>query len=257
MMNILAIDTVTEFCSVSLTYQGETRQVMSDASTTHSHLVLDMVKELTRSFGIHLSELDALAVDIGPGSFTGVRIGLGVAQGLAYGSDLSVIGVGSLETLSVSKPGALVIPALDARMGQIYCSIYDTREGVTSLCEPLVCDPDGVEFGSLVHLILPVDTQDQNGINQDKGETKIYGLGNGWAEYYDPMMNSLAKEAKARNSRFIEEGVFSCVAECYPEARMVAEVAQLKGMSAAVSPMHLLASYVRNQVAKKSKPHSM
>ena len=257
-MNILAIDTVTEFCSVSLTYQGESRQVVSDASTTHSHLVLDMVKELTNGFGIHLAELDVLAVDIGPGSFTGVRIGLGVVQGLAYGSDLSVIGVGSLESLSISKPGSLVVPALDARMGQVYCGVYDTREGVDELCEPLVCNPDSAEFSALAHLISSNDgIADRNSVIHDNEGPTIYGLGNGWAEYFEPMMNSLAKEAKPHSHRFTAEEMFFCEPGCHPEARMVAEVAQLKGMAAAVSPMHLLASYVRNQVAKKPKPHSV
>ena len=100
-MRLLAIDTATEACSVALAGVGYTileRHVVDPKG--HSNLVLAMVDSLLSEAGIARDDLDAIGVDIGPGSFTGVRIGVGIAQGLSFGLKLPLIGVSSLMVLA-------------------------------------------------------------------------------------------------------------------------------------------------------------
>ena len=100
-MKLLAIDTVTEACSVALFGVGDTileRYIVEERG--HSNLVLGMIDSLLSEAGIGRDDLDALAVDIGPGSFTGVRIGIGIGQGLSLGLGLPLIGVSSLMVLA-------------------------------------------------------------------------------------------------------------------------------------------------------------
>ena len=131
-LKILAIDTATEACSVALNLHGTVTQRFEIAPNGHSKLVLDMAESLLKQCGLDLQQLDALAVDVGPGSFTGLRIGVGVAQGLAYGAGRKVIPVGSLDALahgvfyeaSHEASQATVLAAIDARMGQIYYGLY-------------------------------------------------------------------------------------------------------------------------------------
>ena len=140
-LKILAIDTVTEVCSVALNLHGAVTQRLEIAAG-HSRLVLGMAQTLLRQCGLTLDQLDALAVDIGPGSFTGTRIGIGVAQGLAFGAGLKVIPVRSLEALAHAQPNETVLPAIDARMGQIYHGLYRTPDGVLqTIGEPALAEP--------------------------------------------------------------------------------------------------------------------
>ena len=111
-MKILAIDTATEACSVAISNDGDVIQkyVVKSAGQppAHSKLVLQMVEQVLQESGFSLSNLDVIAVNTGPGSFTGVRIGLGVTQGLAYAADVAVIGVCSLEVLATSIDSGVV-----------------------------------------------------------------------------------------------------------------------------------------------------
>jgi len=146
--NILAIDTSTPACSVAIQYGDEVLTKHKLASREHTKLLLPMVDDLLVESGIGLSQIDVIAFTAGPGSFTGIRIGFGVVQGLAFGADIPVLPVSSLETLSytavrklgladkckvegtgageaVSTEGAVqIIPMLDARMDEIYWSQF-------------------------------------------------------------------------------------------------------------------------------------
>ncbi|WP_198341881.1 tRNA (adenosine(37)-N6)-threonylcarbamoyltransferase complex dimerization subunit type 1 TsaB [Oceanisphaera avium] len=121
---ILAIDTATEACSAALCQQGEVLTRYSIAPRGHTDLILPMVAQLLADAELTLAQLDAIAFAQGPGSFTGVRITLGVAQGLAYGADLALLGVSNLQALAQGAyrvSGAeTVLSAIDARMSEIY-----------------------------------------------------------------------------------------------------------------------------------------
>lgn len=128
-MKLLAIDTVTEACSVALWLDGEVHERFEIAPRQHTILILPMVQQLLADAGLSLSQLDAVAVDRGPGSFTGVRIGTGVVQGLAYAVDLPVVPVSSLTTLAQAVWLKLrhenVLALIDARMQEVYWAGYE------------------------------------------------------------------------------------------------------------------------------------
>jgi tRNA threonylcarbamoyladenosine biosynthesis protein TsaB len=123
-IKILAIDTATENCSVALLLD-DTLYVRSEvAPRDHTKKVLPMVDEVLREAGVVLSDLDALAFGRGPGSFTGVRIGIGIAQGLAFGADLPMIGISTLAAMAQGSyrlhGDTYVASAIDARMDEVY-----------------------------------------------------------------------------------------------------------------------------------------
>lgn len=131
-MRILAIDTATEACSAALWNDGNTCAHFELCPREHTQRILPIVQDILTQGGVSLSELDALAFGRGPGSFTGVRIGIGIAQGLALGAELPMIGVSTLATMAQGawrKQGATrVLAAIDARMGEVYWAEYQRDE---------------------------------------------------------------------------------------------------------------------------------
>ena len=132
-MRILAIDASTEVCAVALgdgAHWGERAEV---AGQRHSELLLPMVRALLDDARIELSDLDGIAFGAGPGSFTGLRIACGVAQGLALGANLPLVGVATLEAMAetarVRAGCTRVIAALDARMQEVYLAAYEHEAG--------------------------------------------------------------------------------------------------------------------------------
>lgn len=134
-IRILALDTATEACSASLMLSDELLlERFTVAPREHTQKILPMVDSLLAEAGITLDSLDALAFSRGPGSFTGVRIGIGIAQGLALGANLPLIGISTLAVLaegSWRQTGACqVLTAIDARMGEVYWAAYQRHAGV-------------------------------------------------------------------------------------------------------------------------------
>lgn len=132
---ILAVDTATEACSVALLCDGEIISRFAISPREHTQKVLPMVEEVLLQAGVILHQLDALAFGRGPGSFTGVRIGVGIAQGLALGANLPMIGISSLMTLAEGayrvSGQSKVLTAIDARMSEVYCAQYQrTEDGI-------------------------------------------------------------------------------------------------------------------------------
>ncbi len=131
-MNILAIETGSEFCQVALQIGGR-RVFRQIQQRSHSQIILSLIDELLDESAPGLKELDVVAVNHGPGSFTGIRVGVSVAQGLAFSNDLPLIGLSSLEMLAHSAlrlhdgelaDNVVVFAAIDARMSQIYCAWF-------------------------------------------------------------------------------------------------------------------------------------
>ncbi|GAB4119551.1 MAG: tRNA (adenosine(37)-N6)-threonylcarbamoyltransferase complex dimerization subunit type 1 TsaB [Sideroxydans sp.] len=139
-MRILAIETSTEFCSVALWQDGALRERCELVGQKHSEVLLGMVDDVLRQAGRTVQEMDGIAFGKGPGSFTGVRIACGVAQGLAFGANLNVVGVCTLHALAEASGKDKVIAASDARMGELYLAVYEKRDGVwTTVSEPCLC----------------------------------------------------------------------------------------------------------------------
>ncbi|WP_145518013.1 tRNA (adenosine(37)-N6)-threonylcarbamoyltransferase complex dimerization subunit type 1 TsaB [Yersinia bercovieri] len=126
---ILAIDTATEACSVALWNNGEVQALFELCPREHTQRILPLVQQVLAESGLSLGQLDALAFGRGPGSFTGVRIGIGIGQGLALGADLPMIGVSTLQTMAQGAfrltAASRVLAAIDARMGEVYWGEFE------------------------------------------------------------------------------------------------------------------------------------
>lgn len=140
-MRILAIETSTEYCSAALWQDGATVQRCEPVGQKHSEVLLPMISALLQATGHKLQAIDGIAFGKGPGSFTGVRIACGVAQGLALGADVPVFGVCTLEALAEAGGRDKVIAALDARMGELYLAAYEkTEAGWKEIIAPCLCE---------------------------------------------------------------------------------------------------------------------
>jgi tRNA threonylcarbamoyladenosine biosynthesis protein TsaB len=141
-MRILALETSTEYCSVALWQDGAVMERCELAGQKHSELLMPMLDGLLREASIKLSAIDGIAFGSGPGSFTGVRIACGVAQGLALGANLPVISISTLLALAQASGHSKVIAALDARMAEVYHAAYELRDGAWhTVSEPSLCLP--------------------------------------------------------------------------------------------------------------------
>lgn len=157
-MKILAIDAATEACSVALQIDQQVISRFEVAPQQHSQKLLPFVDEVLAEAGIKLNQLDAIAYGQGPGSFTGVRIGVSVTQGLAFACDLPVVGVSSLATMAqqaISQSNAqTVVSAIDARMAEVYFAVYQNNNGLAELVDKeLVSKPDLLASQDLTNAI--------------------------------------------------------------------------------------------------------
>ena len=183
MTRLLALDTSTEACSVGLWVNGAVGEERYElAERSHTQRLLPMVASVLQSAGLKLTDLDGLACTRGPGSFTGIRVGVSAAQGLAFAADLPVVPLSTLEVLAWQ--GAQAAPGnnrwqvvMDARMGEVYYAAYGWQGNVLSvladeqLLAPLDLDvwsdasvgrigagwqlPELSQHASLVELALP------------------------------------------------------------------------------------------------------
>ncbi|WP_122665235.1 tRNA (adenosine(37)-N6)-threonylcarbamoyltransferase complex dimerization subunit type 1 TsaB [Pseudomonas viridiflava] len=166
MTTLLALDTATEACSVALLHDGKVLSHYEVIPRLHAQRLLPMIKTIMAEAGIGLSALDAIAFGRGPGAFTGVRIAIGVVQGLAYGLERPVLPVSNLAVLAqraLREHGVhQVAAAIDARMDEVYWGCY--REAAGEMCllgAEAVLPPE--------HVALPSDVS---------GEW--FGAGTGW-----------------------------------------------------------------------------
>ena len=128
-MNLLAIETSTELCSAALLRGDELFVEEVLAPNQHAERLAPMVRRLLARSGLAAADMDAFAFGQGPGSFTGIRIACGLAQGLALGAGRPVVGVSSLLALAEQANASRVVAALDARMGETYLAAYSRMGG--------------------------------------------------------------------------------------------------------------------------------
>lgn len=196
------------------------------AGQRHSELLLPMVQAVLAETGLALGQLDAIAVGQGPGSFTGLRIGCGVAQGLAFGAGLPVIGVVTLEAMAThalkDTAGGGVVACIDARMNEVYAALYEkSAAGLREVLAPGLYAP--------AQAPLP------------PGDRAYIGCGSGFKGYAD----ILAERYAGRLAR-IEP-------ELHPHAEAIAALAAIKWRAGeyvaaeAVEPL-----YIRDKVALKT-----
>jgi tRNA threonylcarbamoyladenosine biosynthesis protein TsaB len=157
MANILNIETSTEVCSVALTSEGQVLDHRENYDgQTHATLLSQYVREMLEYARSRDLKLDAVAVSIGPGSYTGLRIGLSEAKGLAFGLQVPLIGVNTLQLLTVStmfnhfidEDKLLFVPMIDARRMEVYTAAY--TPALQAVLEPQAMILDGQSFGDLL-----------------------------------------------------------------------------------------------------------
>lgn len=230
-LNVLCVDTSTEACSVAVLCQTATGQVISDkfmlVPREHTTKILPTVEQVLQSAGLNLSDMDIIAYGRGPGSFTGVRIGISIAQGLAFGSEKNMVGVSTLQAMAQQafKMHAAkdVYAAIDARMGEVYFAHYRLAEELMILV--------GEEV-----VIKPADLIAQQG---DIAEHSVL-VGSGWAPYPE-----LAEHFKAAEKSEIE----------FPSARfMLDEVINCIDKSLDILPELATPVYLRDKVTWKKLP---
>lgn len=130
-MKLLAFETATEACSVALYLDGQVHERFELAPRRHAELALPWAQALLEQAGVARTQLDAVAVGRGPGAFTGVRLGIALAQGIGLALDRPLVAVSTLEVLAAGAPEDgpdQVLAAIDARMGEVYAGAY-AREG--------------------------------------------------------------------------------------------------------------------------------
>lgn len=146
---LLIIDTSTEACSVAVVKNNEIFFKQDVTPRSHTKMVLPMVDELLNDAKLSINSVDAIAWGRGPGSFTGVRIGTGIMQGLALGANKPVIGISTLAAMAqqaIDESNAQqVIAAIDARMGEVYWGIFNNVDGLATLVDSeMVIKPESI-----------------------------------------------------------------------------------------------------------------
>ena len=154
MPTILNIDTSTEVCSVALCSEGAVLEHYEEfEGRDHATLLSGFIKGFLDHLRRHEMHLDAIAVSIGPGSYTGLRIGLSEAKGLAYALDVPLIGVDTLKIMAVNvmfkaedlPHDVLFAPMIDARRMEIYTAVYDLALNTLAAPQPLIIEPDSYD----------------------------------------------------------------------------------------------------------------
>jgi len=173
-LNFLAIDASTEACSVALTVNNQTISEFELAPQSHSLLLLPMIDRLLKKADIKLAQLDGLIFGQGPGSFTGVRIGVGVAQGLAFAADLKVVGVSTLQIMARQAyrlhQQVDVIATIDARMSEVYAGYYQLNA-------------QGIMEAVLDDTVLAPEKLAEYLSGRLAENQQVYGVGTGWDAY--------------------------------------------------------------------------
>ena len=126
-MKFAAFETSSEWCSVAISVRGEIAALERRAGHRHSELALPMLEQLLADHGLSAAQLDAVAFGAGPGSFTGLRIACGLAQGLAVARGLPVIGISSLEAIAQESGASRVVACIDARMREVYYAALERQ----------------------------------------------------------------------------------------------------------------------------------
>ncbi|MDA7746837.1 tRNA (adenosine(37)-N6)-threonylcarbamoyltransferase complex dimerization subunit type 1 TsaB [Psychromonas sp.] len=231
-LNILCIDSSTEACSVALlTKNTSVHKRFMLAPREHTQKILPTVDEVINEANLNLSDIDVIAYGRGPGSFTGVRIGISIAQGLAFGLEKKMVGISTLQAMAEQafseKNCKNVYAAIDARMGEIYYAHYVLNEGIMQLQDDEV-------------VIKPEELIQSLTEKQHKIDSQSVLVGTGWSEYSDLSTYF----SKADKSDIL-----------YPDAAFMLKIsAKLVEENRSVEPELATPVYLRDTVTWKKLP---
>jgi len=222
-MKLLAFETTTEACSVAIFDHGHILERFEIAPRRHAELALPWADALLAEAGLTRSQLDAVAVSRGPGAFTGVRLGVALAQGIALALDIPIIPVSTLATLACNALAEgeprRIVSAIDARMGEIYAAAWRMENGMLhALDTETVIAPDAYSLPDEEH--------------------NWYGVGSG----FSAQQGALAER--------LQHHFTHIDATALPHAGDLARLAAAAfAQGAAIAPEQLEPAYLRNQVA--------
>ena len=233
-MNYLALDASTEACSVALQVNGKTFSRYALCPQSHSLHLLPMIDAVLNEAGIKLAKLDGLIFGQGPGSFTGVRIGVGVAQGLAFSANLPVVGVSSLQAMAqlayIKYGQKQVVAAIDARMSEVYNGYF-------------ILDKNNIMQAQQAEAVTPPEKLTKHLSSVVTGS--FYAVGTGWDAYSEKLGEQL----------FLLKSNEGSPAVLFPTAEAMLSIGKVKleqgqGLSAEdAQPV-----YVRDTVSWKKLP---
>ncbi len=225
MTAFITLDTSTDGCSVALQVNGKVTSQFEIAPRRHTDIVLTMLKQLLTEAQCQIKDVDAIAFGCGPGSFMGVRLATGVAQGLAFGAGVPVIPISSLQVLAQTAFQATkvnnIVAAWDARMAEVYWGIYQANaDGIMMPVQGDVITPPQ-------DIYIPED--------------KYYLLaGNAWQAYETDIASHLSDRH------------YDIKTDCYPHAEAMLVLAEYYfAAGKAMPPEKAEPSYLRNDVATK------
>lgn len=145
MAKILLIETSTALCSAAVEIDGKVISSRRDASRQHASLTAVFCDEVLREAGLKASDLDAVCISDGPGSYTGLRVGLSTAKGLCFGSGAKMLSVSSLDVLAaMARNGSAIVPMIDARRMEVFTAEYDAQGNRLSEIEAKVIDAETI-----------------------------------------------------------------------------------------------------------------
>ncbi len=185
-MTVLGIDTSAVTCSVALYSDRLLSSFNLTNGPTHSQTLLPAIMDVLKEAKLSVSDLSAIAISAGPGSFTGLRIGISTVKGLAFADQIPCVPVSTLEALAVNArhlEGSLVCPLMDARRGEFYNALFRMEQGV-----PIRLTPDRALPGETI-------------LEQIKGEENLLLLGDG-AEKFVSMFPELESYLASEDIRF-------------------------------------------------------
>lgn len=218
-MKLLAFETATEACSVALYLDGEVHERFDITPRRHAELALPWAEALLAEAGVAKRQLDAIAFGRGPGAFTGVRLAVALAQGVALALDRPVLPVSTLQVLAAQSTGERIVASIDARMGEVYAAAFaGPQDAWQPLSAETVSAPDAVT--------LP------------KVPGGWHGVGTGFA----------AAEGSLRNH--LQSQLLTVDAQALPHAAVLARLAALAfARGEALAPEQAEPAYLRNNVA--------
>jgi len=237
MSRILSIDASTEACSVALLNGDEVTERFELAPRQHAKLLLPMVEELLADSQCDLTQLDAIACNVGPGAFTGIRIAVSVAQGLSYGANLPTISLSTLANLAsfgFAKTGQTEwLCAIDARMNEVYFASFRIKKEI-----PCLFDLEQVVAPELI---------DFNNLQKTYNFKEIGLIGSGWSVYAGSLFSN--RKTKKHSNGLTQKQLLEA---CYPNAKYGLSQASVKfANNQILAPQDLQPTYLRNNVAAK------
>ena len=225
-MNLLALDTSSVACSVAVQIGNKVVERHEEQPREHTRLLLPMIESAVKESGAALSDLDAIVLGNGPGSFIGMRIAASVAQGLAFGAGLEIIPVSSMAAVAaqvfVEQDALEVVVAQDAHMSEVYLGIYRLESGM-----PVEVVPERLQIIELIREL------------QDEVEGRRLAAGFGWQRY---------PELLEANRKYFDD--VSDVLHPRATALLGLTVAAMNS-GKTVKPQDIVPAYLRQKVAEK------